>query len=310
MRVLITGAGGMLGRRLAARIAADGLGGRPVERLWRHDIVPPDGEGEALGGDLGDRAEAARLGALPADVVFHLGAVVSGEAEADFAKGYRVNLDGTRALFEAVAARGGARVVFASTLAVFGAPFPDTIPEDFAPRPLTSYGTQKLIGELLLSDLSRREMLDGVAVRLPTVCVRPGRPNRAASGFFSGIIREPLRGERALLPVPRETVHPLVSPDAAVGFLLHAAEMDTAPLGARRALSMPALSVSVGEMIAALERAGGDPRLIEERPDPVIAGIVAGWARAVEARRALELGFRADPDFDSIVAAHQAESAG
>jgi nucleoside-diphosphate-sugar epimerase len=264
----------------------------------------------ALSGDLAAEGAAEALAALRPDVVFHLAAVVSGEAEADFAKGVRVNLDATRALLLALPA--GARVVFASSTAVFGAPFPDPIPDDFAPRPLTSYGTQKLMGELLLADLSRRGRLDGVAVRLPTVCVRPGAPNRAASGFFSSIIREPLKGLPAVLPVGRDLVHTMASPRAAVGYLLRAATMDTGALGARRAVIVPGVAVSVGGQIEALRRLAGDAavRLIEERPDPAVAAIVQGWPARFEARRGRDLGFEADADFDAILRAHVEDEPG
>ncbi len=205
------------------------------------------------------------------DVIFHLAAVVSGEAESDFEKGYRVNLDGTRQLLEAIRAIDGycPRVVFASSIAVFGAPFPDTIGDEFVTAPLTSYGTQKAICELLLSDYTRRGFLDGVGIRLPTVCVRPGAPNLAASGFFSNIIREPLNGREAVLPVTDDVRHWHASPRAAVGFLLHAADIGTDALGTRRCLTMPGVSVTVGEQIEALRAVAGDEivQLIRREPD-------------------------------------------
>jgi nucleoside-diphosphate-sugar epimerase len=238
--------------------------------------------------------------------------VVSGEAEADFEKGYRVNLEGTLRLFEAIRAIGDGyrpRVVFTSSIAVFGAPFPEAIGDEFLSAPLTSYGTQKAVGELLLSDYSRRGFFDGVGLRLPTICVRPGKPNKAASGFFSGIIREPLAGQEALLPVPRSVRHWFASPRAAVGFLLHAAQIDTGRLGNRRNLSMPGVSVTVGEQIEALRRVAGEDavRRIREAPDPTIQRIVEGWPRNFDARRALELGFRADASFDEIIRIHVAD---
>src|SRR5205807_5286905 len=216
------------------------------------------------------------------DLIFHLAAIVSGEAEADFEKGYRINLDGTRLLFEAIRkANYRPRVIFASSIAVFGAPFPEAIGDEFLSAPLTSYGTQKAIDELLLADYSRRGFFDGISLRLPTICVRPGKPNRAASGFFSGIIREPLAGQEALLPVPRSVRHWLASPRAAMGFLTHAALLDTARLGARRNLSMPGISATVGEQIESLRKVAGDPavRLIREEPDATIMRIVEGWPR-------------------------------
>ncbi len=240
------------------------------------------------------------------DVVFHLAAVLSGESEADLEKGYRVNLDGTRLLFDAVRAVGSGyrpRVVFASSIAVFGAPFPDVIGDDFHTTPLTSYGTQKAIGELLLSDYSRRGFLDGVGIRLPTICVRPGKPNRAASSFFSGIIREPLNGEDAVLPVPDDVRHWFASPRAAVDFLVHAAAIESAALGDRRCLTMPGVSETVAGQIAALRNVAGDEavRHIRREPDETVMRIVAGWPANFDARRARELGFRAEADFEEIV---------
>ena len=307
-RVLITGAAGMLGRKLAARLS-------DVDEVLLHDIVepapPPRAPYKARGiaSDLSAPGEAEKLVAARPQLVFHLAAIVSGEAEADFDKGYRVNLDGTRRLFEAIRAIGGGykpRVVFASSIAVFGAPFPEAIGDEFLCAPLTSYGTQKAIDELLLADYSRRGFFDGIGIRLPTICVRPGKPNRAASGFFSGIIREPLAGQEAVLPVPKSVRHWFASPRAGVGFLLHAARLDTAQLGARRNLTMPGISATVGEQIEALARVAGDAavRLIREQPDATIMRIVEGWPRNFDARRATQLGFRADASFDDIIRAH------
>jgi D-erythronate 2-dehydrogenase len=242
------------------------------------------------------------------DVIFHLAAVVSGEAEADFEKGYRVNLDGTRNLLEAIRELEGyrPRLVFTSSIAVFGAPLPDPIGDDWRVAPLTSYGTQKAIVELLLADYTRRGFVDGIGLRLPTITVRPGRPNLAASGFFSSIIREPLNGREAVLPVPETVRHWHASPRSAVGFLLHAAELDTSQLGQERALTMPGVSVTVAEQIESLRRAGGDEavRLIRREPDVTIARIVQGWPRGFDPRRARELGFRAETSFDEIVQAY------
>ncbi|TIP56825.1 MAG: SDR family oxidoreductase, partial [Mesorhizobium sp.] len=261
MRVLITGAAGMVGRKLIARLAKDGaLSGRKIAALDLHDILPPQPpvmEGVDVTIHTGDLAAASameRLVASRPDVIFHLAGVVSGEAEANFDLGYRVNLDGTRALFDAVRLAGFApRVVFTSSIAVFGAPFPDVISDEFHPTPLTSYGTQKLMGEALLADYTRRGFFDGIGIRLPTICVRPGKPNKAASGFFSGIIREPLNGQEAILPVPRSVVHTHASPRSAVNFLIHAAGIDGSAVGPRRNLTMPGVAVTVGEQIDALE---------------------------------------------------------
>jgi nucleoside-diphosphate-sugar epimerase len=257
-------------------------------------------------GNMADEGEAERLAALKADLIFHLASIVSGEAETDFDKGYRINLDGTRHLFDAIRKIGEGyrpRVVFTSSIAVFGAPFPDAIHDEFDRQPLTSYGAQKAIGELLLADYSRRGFFDGIGLRLPTICVRPGKANKAASSFFSGIIREPLNGVEAALPVGEDVRHWHASPRAAVGFLLHAATLDLAPLGARRNLSMPGLSVTVGEQIAALTNVAG-PKVaarIRREPDPFIERIVAGWPRNFDARRALAHGFEADASFEAII---------
>jgi len=199
------------------------------------------------------------------------------------------------------------RVVFTSSIAVFGAPFPEAIPDSFHHTPLTSYGTQKAICELLLADYSRRGFLDGIGIRLPTICVRPGKPNKAASGFFSGIIREPLNGEDALLPVGEDVRHWHASPRSAVGFLIHAAAMDTGTLANRRNLTMPGLSVTVAEQIASLRRVAGDRVVgrIRREPDAVIARIVEGWPRNFDAARAGKLGFKlVERDFDDIIRFH------
>lgn len=236
---LVLGAGGMLGRKLVAALVGS------ADKLTLHDIVPPPAPpgAEAISSDLSQPGEADRLVAARPDVIFHLAAIVSGEAEANFEKGYRVNLDGTRHLLEAIRRIGDGyrpRLVFASSLAVFGAPFPASIPDEFHLTPLSSYGTQKAIGELLVADYSRRGIIDGIGIRLPTICVRPGKPNMAASGFFSGIIREPLNGMEAVLPVPITVRHWFASPRAAIGFLQHAASMEMAALGGQRNLTIPA----------------------------------------------------------------------
>ncbi len=314
MRVLITGAAGMIGRKLVARLLQDGtLRDRKISQLDLHDIVAPEATGGAdivinsHTGDLSVSGAAAALVAAKPDVIFHLAGVVSGEAEANFDLGYRVNLDGTRALFDAVRlAAYNPRLVFTSSIAVFGAPFPEIIPDDFHATPLTSYGTQKLMGEALLCDYSRRGVFDGVAIRLPTICVRPGKPNKAASGFFSGIIREPLKGEGAVLPVPRTVVHTHASPRSAVGFLIRAAEIDGAVVGPRRALNMPGVGVSVAEQMEALGRVAGSKAvaLIREEPDEAVWAIVKNWPTRFDARRARELGFVAETSFDDIIRAH------
>ncbi|MYI15720.1 MAG: SDR family oxidoreductase [Acidimicrobiaceae bacterium] len=308
MRVLITGAAGMVGRKLTGRLLERGrLRGERIDAVDLVDLVEAPADSElctAHVADLSRPGEAEALVSVGPDVVFHLAAVVSAEAEADFDKGMGVNLDGTRQLFDAIRlAPGAPRVVYASSIAVFGAPFPDPIPDDFHPTPLTSYGTQKLIGEALLADYSRRGFFDGIGIRLPTVSVRPGAPNAAASGFFSGIIREPLAGLPAKLPVSRDVRHPHASPRTAAGVLIHAAELDTSRLGGRPNLTMPGVSVTVGEQMEALGRVAGPDAvaLITEAPDPAIAKIVAGWPTRFDTTRANSLGFVAEETYDDII---------
>ncbi|MBX4998755.1 D-erythronate dehydrogenase [Rhizobium lentis] len=318
MHVMILGAAGMIGRKLVEKIAREPLIlGRPVTRLTMVDAFePPVPEAlrpvsTALTVDLAATGAADRLIESRPELIFHLAAIVSGEAEADFDKGYAVNLDGTRALFDAIRQLGlksdyVPRVVFASSIAVFGTPFPEVIPDEFFTTPLTSYGTQKAIAELLLADYSRRGIFDGVGIRLPTICVRPGAPNKAASGFFSNILREPLVGKEAVLPVSDSVRHWFASPRAAVGFFVHAATIDTARIGARRNLTMPGLSALVAEEIEALRRVAGDRAvaLIKRVPDPVIERIVAGWPTQFDATRASLLGFKAETSFDEILKVH------
>ncbi|MGC2593450.1 MAG: D-erythronate dehydrogenase [Xanthobacteraceae bacterium] len=320
MHILITGAAGMIGRKLTACLAADGaLNGRPIETLTLIDVVAPQspekfsGNVVAAAADIADPAAVRAAVAGRPDVIFHLAGVVSGEAELDFAKGMRVNLDGSRTLFEAVRALGyRPRLVFTSSIAVFGAPFPPAIGDDFHLTPLTSYGTQKAATELLLADYTRRGFLDGIGIRLPSIVVRPGRPNKAASGFFSSIIREPLNGEEAVLPVADSVLHWHASPRAAVGFLVHAAGLDAGKLGPRVNLTMPGVCCTVAEQIAALRRIAGDKvaSRIRREPDPLVARIVAGWPSQFDPARALTLGFRAEGSFDDIIRVHIADELG
>ena len=322
MHILITGAAGMIGRKLSERLAGEGaLAGKPIDALTLLDVAAPAapagfaGKVRLVTADLAAEGQAANAIAGRPDVIFHLAGVVSGEAELDFDKGYRVNLDGTRALLEAIRAAGEGyrpKLVYASSIAVFGAPFPASIPDDFHLTPLTSYGTQKAIGELLLADYTRRGFCDGVGIRLPSIVVRPGQPNRAASGFFSGIIREPLAGLEAVLPVAETVVHTHASPRAAVGFLVHAAALARDALGERVNLAMPGVCCTVAEQIAALRRIAGDRVAGRIRPvdDPLVARIVAGWPQRIEARRARELGFKAESSFDEIIRIHIDEDRG
>jgi nucleoside-diphosphate-sugar epimerase len=322
MHILITGAAGMIGRKLTARLVADGsLDGQAIDRLTLTDIVAPEAPAGApfpiatTASDLAAPGVAGVAIARRPDLIFHLAAIVSGEAEADFEKGYRVNFDGTRELLEAIRLTGDGyhpKMVFASSIAVFGAPFPDAIADEFFLTPLTSYGTQKAISELLLADYVRRGFLDGIGIRLPTIAVRPGKPNKAASGFFSSIIREPLAGQEAVLPVSEDVRHWFASPRAAVGFLVHAAGLPRERLGARINLTMPGLCCTVGDEIAALTRVAGPgvATRIRREPDAVIEKIVAGWPQNFDARRAAALGFRAETSFDEIVRAHVEDELG
>jgi nucleoside-diphosphate-sugar epimerase len=319
MRILVTGGGGMLGSKLINRLATSGkLCGQTISAIDRHDVVlaPPPPKSSfpitTFMSDFSAPAEAPKLLADKPDVIFHLAAIVSGEAEANFDKGYAINLDGTRNLLDAVRAIGGGyrpKFIFTSSIAVFGSPFPDIIDDDFLLAPLTSYGTQKAICEMLLSDYSRKGFIDGIGLRMPTVCVRPGKPNKAASGFFSNIIREPLAGQPANLPVSDTVRHWHISPRGAIDLLLHAAEMDSSKLGTRRNLSMPGLSCTVAEQLDALKDvAGADVlKLITREPDATIAGIVAGWPQNFTAARARALGFKSEQTFADIIRTHIAD---
>jgi nucleoside-diphosphate-sugar epimerase len=323
VHILIIGAAGMVGRKLTQALLKTGeVGGKPIERLTLADVVAPvapktGAAVEALAVDLSAPGVAASLTARRPDLIFHLAAIVSGEAEADFEKGYRINLDGTCFLLEAirlerVKAPYLPRLVFTSSIAVFGAPFPEAIGDEFFSTPLTSYGTQKAIGELLLNDYSRKGFVDGVGIRLPTIVVRPGKPNAAASGFFSNILREPLVGQEAVLPVSKDVQHWFASPRAAVGFLLHAATMESSWLGWRRTVTAPGLTATVGDEIEALRRAAGDKavKLIRDEPNETIVKIVSGWPRNFDAKRAISLGFKAEGSMDEIIRAHVEDELG
>lgn len=308
--VLILGASGMLGRKLCREVQS----ALHASTLTLADVMAPDIPGgvpadtRARAVDITDGAALDELIAEKPNIIFHLAAIVSGEAEADFEKGYRINLDGTRNLFEAIRQTGAStdycpRVVFSSSLAVFGGPYPEQVPDSFLAAPQNSYGAQKAMSELLLADYSRRRIFDGVGLRLPTICVRPGAPNKAASGFFSNIIREPLQGKPALLPVPDTLRAWLASPRAAVKNLLLAAELDTSQLGARRTFNLPGLSVTVAEQIEALRDVAGAAAvgLIERQHDPSVEDIVSAWPARFDAALATALGFQADASFASII---------
>jgi nucleoside-diphosphate-sugar epimerase len=315
MHILVTGAAGMIGRKLTARLAKDGaLHGAAIDRFTLADVVPAaplstPAAVDIVTEDLAAPGVAARLIDGRPDVIFHAAGVVSAEAELDFEKGYRTNLDGMQALLEAVRTAGDGyhpKVVFTSSCAAFGGPFPDAIGDDFHLTPHTSYGTQKAMGELLLADYSRRGFLDGVGLRFPAICVRPGKPNKAASSFYSGIIREPLAGQEAVLPVDDSHLHTHASPRAAVGFLIHAAGLTREQLGPRINLTMPGVSCTVGEQIDALRRIAGDKvaARIRREPDPLVIRIVSGWPHRFDAARARGLGFVAEQSFDDIIRVH------
>ncbi|NND17855.1 MAG: SDR family oxidoreductase [Silicimonas sp.] len=317
-KILIIGGGGMVGQKLARSLAADPL--HAGDEVTLFDMAfPPNGGAPAsqkLPGNVTDRGAIRRLAAGRPDVVFHLVAIVSGEAETDFDLGWNVNMVAFRDFLEAfrdeVKASDGAyrpRIVFTSSIAVFGAPFPDQIDDEFLQAPQTSYGAQKAISELMLTDYSRKGFFDGLSIRLPTICVRPGKANLAASSFFSGIIREPLNGKEAILPVPRDVRHWHASPKSAAGFLRHAATLDLDKVGHRRALTMPGVSCTVEEQIEALRDVAGNDAvaLIRDEPDERIMAIVKNWPRDFAPERARALGFRAEDNFRQIVETYIAE---
>ncbi|HTZ35681.1 MAG TPA: D-erythronate dehydrogenase [Stellaceae bacterium] len=315
MKIVITGGCGFLGRRLAMLLLERGCASGPVDELVLFDNaasalpLPADDRVRLVTGDIADRDTVARLiaphGTKSATAaVCHLAAIVSGQAEADTDLGYRVNLDGTRAVLDACRALGGTpKLVFASSLAVYGGSLPPAVGEDTALTPQSSYGTQKAIGELLVNDYTRKGFVDGRALRLPTVVVRPGLPNRAASTFASSMIREPLCGKDAVCPVAPETVMALASPRRVVAALAHALDLPGEALGADRSLQVPGFSVSVGEMAEALRRAAGDAayRRIAWQPDPAIQRIISSWPMALATPRADRLGFERDSGIDEVV---------
>ena len=314
MTVVITGGAGFLGQRLARTLLQRGTlkapegHERPIERLVLLDVAPvssiADPRVQHVVGDVAERALLTDVIDTTVTSIFHLAAIVSGMAEADFDLGMRINVDATRSLLEICRqGRHHPRVVFTSSVAVYGGQLPDTVLETTALRPQTTYGTQKAIGELLLNDYSRRGFVDGRALRLPTISVRPGRPNAAASSFASGIIREPLNGEPSVCPVDRDARLWLMSPATVVDCLIAAHNLPADALGTSRSLNLPGISVTVGEMVDALTRLAGPTvtaRIRWER-DPTIARMVAGWPGACDASRARTLGFPHDDSFDAIV---------
>jgi nucleoside-diphosphate-sugar epimerase len=320
-KILIIGGGGMIGQKLAYQLTADGWGGEPAE-VTLYDVGFPDNGVQAtrrLVGNLTEEGAASGLASTRPDIIFQLAAIVSGEAEEEFEKGWQVNMFAGWALLDALRdeheASGGTyrpRVVFSSSIAVFGAPFPEAIDDEFFTTPHSSYGAQKAVCELMLSDFSRKGYVDGISIRLPTICVRPGKANKAASSFFSGIIREPLNGKQAILPVSDTVRHSHASPKSAVGFLRHAASLDTSLLEGRLCLNMPGVSCTVAEQIEALgDIAGRDVvAMIKHVEDPDVARIVGGWPRRFDAARARALGFTSETDFHDIIQTYIDEDLG
>jgi D-erythronate 2-dehydrogenase len=315
MRIVITGGCGFLGRRVAIRLLEKGCALGSIDELVLFDnaapalALPEDKRLRLVTGDIADRDTVGRLIGPGTDAVFHLAAIVSGEAEANTDLGYRVNLDGTRAVLDACRAlrptgQTRPRLVFASSLAVYGGALPPVVGDDTALTPQTSYGTQKALGELLVNDYSRKGFVDGRALRLPTVVVRPGRPNRAASTFASSMIREPLAGQEAICPVSPDTIMALASPRRIVVGLVHALGIPGEAFGTSRSLQLPGFSVSVGEMASALRRAGGEAAYARLRwqPDPQIQAIVSSWPPFLATPRAEALGFGRDSNIDEVIA--------
>tara|TARA_E500000075_G_scaffold132533_1_gene144828 strand:- start:246 stop:1241 length:996 start_codon:yes stop_codon:yes gene_type:complete len=315
-KILILGGGGMVGQKLANHLLASGLPGHKTLDITLFDMAFPlkqDGRLRCITGSLTDAQNITMLAQLRPDLVFHLASIVSGEAESNFDAGWQVNmftmwhyLEALRKLHIETGGTYVPKIIFTSSIAVFGGPFSEQIEDTFLSAPQTSYGAQKASCELLLSDFSRKGFVDGISLRLPTICVRPGKANLAASSFFSGIIREPLNGQKAILPVDESVRHWHASPRAAAGFLRHAATLDSRLLENRRALNLPGVSCTVAEQIEALRRAAGQSvvNLIEHRPDDTIVNIVSSWPRNFTAQRARALGFQAEASFDEIIATY------
>ena len=314
MKILIIGAAGMIGMRLAKSITKDAFMGR-INDITLFDVIPPKIESNKSSykiktGDISDPKIISDLISQKPDIIYNLAAIVSGEAEENFQKGWDINTKATWQLIEEirkefVASNGSykPKFIYTSSLAVFSGPYPDVINDDFSPNPETSYGAQKLVGEILISEYSRKGYLDGIALRLPTIVVRPGKPNKAASSFYSSIIREPLNGFEAILPVPEDLCHWFASPQSAVGFLKHAAKLDFKKLGNKRSLNLPGVSCSIADQILALEGIAGTKvsKLIKRIPDKKIENIVKNWPQNFIADRAIQLGFSADKNFKEII---------
>ena len=317
MKVLITGGAGFLGQRLARELLKRGeIGGadgkrEPISELVLLDVVKGADLGDArvasLVGDIAERSVLENAIDTDTAAIFHLAAIVSGQAEADFDLGMRINLDASRLLLEVCRARGHRpRVVFTSSVAVYGGDLPDVVQDDTALNPQSSYGTQKAIAELLLSDYTRRGFVDGRVLRLPTISVRPGKPNAAASSFASGIVREPLNGEPAVCPVPGETKLWLLSPRGAIEALIAGYELDGAALGNRRVVNLPGISVSVNDMVEALREVAGEEAVARIRweTDERVVKIVGSWPGSWNTERAESLGLKDDESFADVIRAY------
>jgi D-erythronate 2-dehydrogenase len=317
MNIVITGGGGFLGSRLAAKLLEQGtLGGRTIARVSLLDAafpreLPGDPRLKVVSGDVSDTTFLEKVVTPDTDAVFHLAAVVSGQAEAEFDLGMRVNLDGTRLLLERCRkCTRPPRIVFSSSVAAFGGTLPEVLDDATTPLPQTSYGTQKVIGEYLLSDFSRKGHVDGRSLRLPTIVVRAGRPNAAASSFASSIIREPLNGEPSDCPVAPETGVWLLSPRRVVEAFIHAHDLPAGAWGANRVVNLPGITASVREMLAALKKVGGAQAAerVAFKPDARIQAIVRTWPVRFRTPRAVEMGFRADDDVESVIRAYVADA--
>jgi nucleoside-diphosphate-sugar epimerase len=321
MDILITGGAGFLGQQLIRALLDRGQldageGPQPIRHILCFDQTEGaivDARVRNMAGSIADQATVAALVGPQTRVIVHLAAVVSGTAEADFDLGMRVNLDGTRNLLDACRASGQRpRLLFSSSIAVFGGDLPPVVTDATTPTPQGSYGIQKLIGELLVQDYHRKGFIDGRAVRVPTVVVRPGLPNGAASGFASGIIREPLAGVESLLPVDPATEMWVASPRAVVRMFLRALELPESAWGWHRVVNLPGLVASMHDELAALRKVGGDAAVARVRhvPDPKVVALVRTWAARFETRRALAMGFEADANVDAIVRAYVEDNPG